>query len=214
MRYGRFTDTRLGASGIPALIEFPGDAGLLVEPGRQRDAAIAGVQSVVLRILAAFPAGDARLTFIDPNGARRLSATVLVARGHDAELVEGVFTLEAEIEAQLSALSHHVETELLRQAQRQRPAAGGLPLHRCVRPSVRPERTLDPFVLFTLTETGSAMRCVHDRAPRRETATGASRGPRSSGACDVSARRRTHSKPKQATASGAWRWTSYHQPRS
>jgi hypothetical protein len=116
VRYGRFTDERLGESGIPALIELPGEAGLLIEPGRRRDTAIEGVQSLVLRILAAFPPGSARFTFVDPKGLGDSVNPFLSLVGHEADLVEGVFTLEDEIEAQLSALSQHVETELLRQA--------------------------------------------------------------------------------------------------
>ena len=105
IRFGRFTDERLGASGVPALIDLDSDAGLLVEPGRERERAIGVAQSVALRLLAAFPAGTARFTFIDPSA---LGESVLpfqrLVSGDDAALVR-VLTDERAIEDALVELS-------------------------------------------------------------------------------------------------------------
>ena len=105
VRFGRFTDDRLGASGVPALIDLEADAGLLIEPGRERERAVAAAQSLSLRLLTAFPAGTARFTFIDPSA---LGESVLpfqrLVSGEEDGLVR-VLTDERAIEDALAALA-------------------------------------------------------------------------------------------------------------
>ncbi len=105
VRFGRFTDDRLGSSGIPALIDLETDAGLLIEPGRERELAVAAAQSLALRLLAAFPAGSARFTFIDPSA---LGESVVpfqrLVSGEETGLVR-VLTDERAIEDALAELT-------------------------------------------------------------------------------------------------------------
>lgn len=68
VRFGQFTDERLASTGVPALLDLRTDAGLLFEPGRERDAAVAAAHAVVLRLLTAFRPGSVRVTFVDPKG--------------------------------------------------------------------------------------------------------------------------------------------------
>ena len=76
----------------------------MIEPGRERERAVAAAQSLALRLLTAFPAGSARFTFIDPSG---LGESVLpfqrAVSGDEAALVR-VLTDERAIEDALAEL--------------------------------------------------------------------------------------------------------------
>ena len=77
----------------------------MIESGRERERAVGVAQSVALRLFAAFPAGTARFTFIDPSA---LGESVLpfqrLVSGDDAALVR-VLTDERAIEDALVELS-------------------------------------------------------------------------------------------------------------
>jgi hypothetical protein len=54
---------------LPALVPFPGEQSLAIKAeGSGREAAIAAIQSILLRLVATVPPGELRLTLIDPRG--------------------------------------------------------------------------------------------------------------------------------------------------
>lgn len=54
---------------LPALVPFPGDEALVIKTdGDGREAALAAIRSILLRLVATVPPGELRLTLIDPRG--------------------------------------------------------------------------------------------------------------------------------------------------
>jgi DNA segregation ATPase FtsK/SpoIIIE, S-DNA-T family len=110
VRIGGYVHETLPSAGIPALLSIGNEPGLLIETGGHRDEAIAGLQSLLLRIVAAHPAGAVRFTLVDPNGLGESVAPLLALGEHDPSLIDGsVRTLEAEIEDGLAGLVRHIE---------------------------------------------------------------------------------------------------------
>jgi DNA segregation ATPase FtsK/SpoIIIE, S-DNA-T family len=110
IRIGAHVHEALPTTPIPAVLSVGGDPGLLIEAGGHRAAAIAGLQSLLLRAVAAHPAGAVRFTLIDPNGLGESVAPLLALGEHDPALIDdGVRTLEAEIEGALAGLVRHIE---------------------------------------------------------------------------------------------------------
>jgi hypothetical protein len=166
VRFGQITDDRLDELGIPALAEFPGDPGLFIETTDHRERALEAARAIVLRILAAFPPGAVRFTFIDPKGLGESVAPFLALAGGDAPIVDGVATIESEIERALVDLSRHVEHVIQTRLAGQHGTLEAF--HRAVGEIVEPYRFLFVFdhptsftkqavlQLRTLTETGPA----------------------------------------------------------
>ncbi len=110
VRLGAYGHPDLPGVTIPALVPATGAPGLVLEGGPSRPQAVDAVRNLVLRLLAALPPGRARFSFIDPKGLGEPIAPFLGLAEYDAELVDGgVLTLDSDIEAHLTELTHHVE---------------------------------------------------------------------------------------------------------
>ena len=95
---------------LPWLLEMPGMAGVSFSPGTHRDEATSVAQSIVLRSLAALPAGALRLSLVDPVGLGANFAPFLALAEHDPQLVDGAVATSAEdVGAMLARLSSHIE---------------------------------------------------------------------------------------------------------
>jgi len=110
IRAGTLVRQGLDGLALPWLVGMPGMPGVAFSPGTHRDEATAVVQSLVLRSLAALPAGALRLSLIDPIGLGANFAPFLALAEHDPQLVDGaVATNEADVGAMLTRLSSHIE---------------------------------------------------------------------------------------------------------
>lgn len=109
IRIGSYHDDLLHAD-IPMLVGFPLEQSLVIESSGQRDAAIKGIQSILVRMVAALPPGAVRFTFVDPKGLGESVAPLLPLGEFDPELIDkAVATTPEEIEDRLIELTHHVE---------------------------------------------------------------------------------------------------------
>ncbi len=99
---------------IPALLRLPGDRPLLLKaPLAARDVAVLGVQSLLLRLLASIPPGEARFTFFDPLGLGQNVAPFLHLADYDEQLVTArAWSGPRHIEQRLAELTEHLETVL------------------------------------------------------------------------------------------------------
>jgi S-DNA-T family DNA segregation ATPase FtsK/SpoIIIE len=113
-RIGEF-DPRLprgaGIGPVPALLDFPFHAGLAIATDvGHRASAIDLARSLVLRALAATPAGDIRFVFIDPVSLGQAVADFRHLSEFDPRLVDTkTWTSERDIESRLEELSDHLE---------------------------------------------------------------------------------------------------------
>jgi len=114
IRIGEF-DPRLpegaGIGSVPALLDFPFRAGLAIATDvGHRASAIDLARSLVLRALAATPAGDVRFIFIDPVSLGQAVADFRHLAEFDPRLVDTkTWTSERDIESRLEELSDHLE---------------------------------------------------------------------------------------------------------
>jgi hypothetical protein len=96
---------------VPALLSFPFASGVAIDAtidNRRQALALAG--AVVLRLLAAVPAGDLRFTFVDPVSLGQSVAEFRHLHEFDPRLVgEKTWTSSRDIEARLQELSDHLE---------------------------------------------------------------------------------------------------------
>jgi hypothetical protein len=104
LRFGRFTDPRLGESAVPALTDVTADAGFVIEPARRREQAVDAMRALVLRSMAAFPPGRVRVVLVDPRGLGESVAPFLHLAGHEGGAIGPVLSREHEIDAQLELL--------------------------------------------------------------------------------------------------------------
>lgn len=97
---------------VPLLLPFPGDRGLLyLARGNNRDLAIRSLQSTLLCMLAAVPAGKLRFTFIDPLGLGQNAASFMRLGDYDAELITNrAWSESRHIDQRLAELTEHTET--------------------------------------------------------------------------------------------------------
>ena len=110
VRLGGLADPRLPAE-LPMLWAFPPEEGLFLDPGAQhREAAIAAVQSLTLRVLCAMPPGSVRVSVIDPKGLGDAAAPLMGFAEHgDVVLGESVATTGPDIDQVLGETSRHIE---------------------------------------------------------------------------------------------------------
>ena len=96
---------------FPALFPFPGAKGLLLKTSAaEREKAVQGVQSLLVRLLAAVPPSKLQFTFVDPVGRGQNGAAFLALGDYDPQLVTSrVWTEARHIEQQLSDLTEHME---------------------------------------------------------------------------------------------------------
>jgi hypothetical protein len=128
IRFGRYTldaaglpgglsaDERLRTEGptafsLPALVDFPKSASLIVEAsGEGRPRAVQLLQALVFRLLTALPPGKVRFTIIDPVGLGQNFATFMHLADYDEALISGrIFTEASHIEGRLADLTAHME---------------------------------------------------------------------------------------------------------
>ena len=144
MRLGVHVHSRLPDSPIPLLVPVTCGPGLLIESGQQRDLAIDGVRSLVLRILAALPPGMARFTFIDARSMAEPVAPFFALADYAPEIVdEGAVVLDADIEVHLESLSRHVERVIERCLQGRYPTLDAY--HEAIGEVVEPYRYVVVF---------------------------------------------------------------------
>ena len=96
---------------VPALLDFPLRAGVAIASDvEHRASAIELARSLVLRTLAATPAGDVRFVFLDPVALGQAVADFRHLAEFDPRLVDTkTWTSERDIESRLEELSDHLE---------------------------------------------------------------------------------------------------------
>lgn len=110
IRLGALVHDELPDTTLPWLGSLRDGLGLLVETGARRDEAVAGVQGIITRVLAAVPPGGVRLSLVDPKGLGDSFAPFLALAEFDPALVSGGVRVTAEeIEDCLEELTRHVE---------------------------------------------------------------------------------------------------------
>ncbi len=95
----------------PALLAFPGTKSLILKAsGNGRASGVAGIQSLLLRLLASLPPGKLRFTFLDPVGLGQNVAPFMHLADYDEQLVTGKAWSEPQhIEQRLADLTEHME---------------------------------------------------------------------------------------------------------
>jgi DNA segregation ATPase FtsK/SpoIIIE-like protein len=95
----------------PALFAFPGGKSLILKASNNgRSSGAAGIQSILLRLLASLPPGKLRFTFIDPVGLGQNAAPFMHLADYDEQLVTGKAWSEPQhIEQRLADLTEHME---------------------------------------------------------------------------------------------------------
>jgi energy-coupling factor transporter ATP-binding protein EcfA2 len=96
---------------LPALLPLIGQRDVLFQThSAAKPAAIAAIQSSLLRLLAAIPPGKLRFTFLDPIGLGQNVAPFMHLADYDEMLVTGkAWTEPQHIEARLADLTEHME---------------------------------------------------------------------------------------------------------
>ena len=96
---------------LPALLPLIGQRDLLFQTrSTAKSAAVAGIQSSLLRLLASLPPGKLRFTFLDPIGLGQNAAAFMHLADYDEALVTGkAWTEPQHIEARLADLTEHME---------------------------------------------------------------------------------------------------------
>jgi hypothetical protein len=96
---------------FPAFLPFPARSGLLLQAqSAGKAAAIQALQAMMLRYLTGLPPGKVRFTIVDPVGLGENFAAFMHLADHDEALVTSrIWTEPAHIEAQLAALTEHME---------------------------------------------------------------------------------------------------------
>ncbi len=107
----RHRRTMLKEFTLPATSAFPSCPSLLYKAhGDGRAAAVASLQSVMLRLLTALPAGKVRFTIIDPVGLGENFAGFMHLADYEEALVNSRIWTEAEhIDRRLADLTEHLE---------------------------------------------------------------------------------------------------------
>ncbi|MCM8527828.1 MAG: FtsK/SpoIIIE domain-containing protein, partial [Lentisphaeraceae bacterium] len=97
---------------IPALMEFPESASLLVGTKDEgREMAVDLIKNTVLRLLMTIPSGKARFNFVDPLSLGETFAGFMHLNDYKEELTGGrIATNSRQIEQHLSDLNEHMET--------------------------------------------------------------------------------------------------------
>jgi S-DNA-T family DNA segregation ATPase FtsK/SpoIIIE len=95
----------------PAVLALPGGKSLILKTsGNGKASGSAGIQSLLLRLLASLPPGKLRFTFIDPVGLGQNAAPFMHLADYDEQLVTGKAWSEPQhIEQRLADLTEHME---------------------------------------------------------------------------------------------------------
>ena len=99
------------SASMPLGLSFPAKGGLVIRCGQaNRETAMRTLSTALLRLLASFPAGKAKLTIIDPIGLGQNFASFMHLSDYDESIVGGKIWSEAvHIERKLSELTEHME---------------------------------------------------------------------------------------------------------
>ncbi len=99
------------ALALPAVLSYPACPSLLLEAVDDgRDAATHAMQSVMLRLLTAFPPGKVRFTIIDPVGLGENFSAFMHLADYDERLVTNrIWTEATHIQQRLTDLTEHME---------------------------------------------------------------------------------------------------------
>lgn len=111
MRYGSILLDSECSIVLPALVDVPtGGPLLLVGPGARRSVAVAGIHSLVLRSLAALPAGLVQCHFVDPVASGRSAERFMALADVNPALVGGSVAVDGrDIDELMAAMTEHVE---------------------------------------------------------------------------------------------------------
>lgn len=109
---GSFELTESIPFSIPALLEFPDHASMLVTTKDEgRELAVSLVKNTILRLLMTLPPGKARFNFVDPLSLGETFAGFMHLNDYKEELTGGrIATNSRQIEQHLSDLNEHMET--------------------------------------------------------------------------------------------------------
>lgn len=96
---------------LPAVLDFPTEASILLEAGDQgREEAVGTLQNLMLRFLTAFPPGKVRFTIIDPVGlGQNFAGFMHLADYEEAFVADRIWTESRHIEQRLTDLTEHME---------------------------------------------------------------------------------------------------------
>ena len=110
---------------VPAMLDLPGDASLLVEAAPEdRAAAIQFVQAFMLRLFTTVPPGRLRMTMLDPVGLGQSFAGFMrladypPATGGGSLVGARIWTEESHIERRLTDLTEHMENVIQKYLRR------------------------------------------------------------------------------------------------
>ncbi|MDB6039453.1 MAG: segregation ATPase, FtsK/SpoIIIE family, partial [Verrucomicrobiales bacterium] len=109
------TDPRLplpsgGKVSLPLVLTYPEQGSILFETKSESTAAIASINNIIFRLLAAFPVGKLSFTIIDPVKLGQNFATVMHLADYEENLIGGrIWTQPNQIEEQLRDLNEHME---------------------------------------------------------------------------------------------------------
>ena len=96
---------------MPAFLSFPDRCSLLLKASEEgRALAVTTLQTIMLRLLTALPAGKARFTIIDPVGlGQNFSAFMHLADYDEALVGSRIWTETSHIEQRLVDLTEHIQ---------------------------------------------------------------------------------------------------------
>jgi len=96
---------------VPVCLTFPNDGSLVIETGETgRDQAIATLNNIVIRLLAAAPAGRMQFTLLDPVELGQSFAGIMHLADYEDRLINSrIWTQVGQIEEQLARLNEHIE---------------------------------------------------------------------------------------------------------
>jgi S-DNA-T family DNA segregation ATPase FtsK/SpoIIIE len=102
-----------GPARFPAALSlaFPYEGSILLETGNTgHDAAIGGLNNIILRLLSATPPGRANFTIIDPVGLGQNFAGVMHLADYEEQMINNrIWTQPGQIEQKLADLNEHME---------------------------------------------------------------------------------------------------------
>jgi len=109
-------DPRLALPGaaqltIPICLTFPQDASLVIEAAEVgREQAVAALNNIVIRLLAAAPPGRLQFTLLDPVELGQSFAGIMHLADYEDRLINSrIWTQVGQIEEQLARLNEHIE---------------------------------------------------------------------------------------------------------
>jgi S-DNA-T family DNA segregation ATPase FtsK/SpoIIIE len=95
---------------LPMLLQYPQGGSLLIETKEEMGEAIAALNTVIFRLLAASPPGQVNFTILDPIGLGQNFAGLMHLADYEQNQINGrIWTQTAQIEERLAELNEHME---------------------------------------------------------------------------------------------------------